>query len=157
MAIASTVREFLEQKGIDYGVVSHPHTTSSLQTAESAHIDGARIAKGVVLKDENGYLLAILPATRTLDLGLLENQIARRMALAAEQELRSLFPDCQLGAVPALGQAYGLKTLVEESLLSQPEIYFEAGNHEELIHVRESQFEKLMQGSQYQYFSHKAP
>ena len=102
-------------------------------------------------------LLAVLPATRNLDLHLLENQIGRRMDLAEENELSTLFPDCQLGAVPALGLAYGITTLIDEALLSQPEIYFEAGNHEELIHLRESEFEKLMEGAQYQYFSHVNP
>ena len=157
MAIVATIKKYLDQKGIDYDIVSHPHTTSSLQTAESAHIDGNRIAKGVVLKDKQGYLLAVLPASRNLDLHILENQIGRRMTLANERELSSLFPDCQLGAIPALGPAYGIDTLIDETLLSQTEIYFEAGNHEELIHVKESQFEVLMAGVEYRYFSHQRP
>jgi len=135
--------------------VVHPHTTSSLLTAETAHIDPRRIAKGVVLKDEQGYLLAVLPASRELDLHILENQIGRRMALANEEELRGLFPDCQLGAVPALGPAYGLQTIVDESLATQPEICFEAGNHEELIRVSEQEFERLMGDSEFEYFSHR--
>ena len=154
MAIAGTVKKYLEEKGVDYQVVDHPHTTSSLRTAESAHISGHRIAKGVVVKDGKGYLLAVLPASRNLDLRLLEDQIGRRMELAAEEELRTLFPDCQLGAVPALGPAYGLETIIEEGLLSEPDIYFEGGDHEQLIHINESQFEKLMLGSEYQYISH---
>ena len=157
MPITGTIKTYLEKKGVDYDIVGHPHTTTSLQTMEASHIDGRRIAKGVVLKDESGFLLAVLPATRNLDLHLLENQIGRRMDLADEKELSTLFPDCQLGAVPALGLAYGIKTLIDEALLSQPEIYFEAGNHEELIHLKESEFEKLMEGAEYQYFSHVNP
>jgi len=157
MPITGTIKAYLERKGVDYDIVSHPHTTTSLQTMEASHIDGRRIAKGVVLKDQGGFILAVLPATRNLDLHLLENQIGRRMDLAAEKELSRLFPDCQLGAVPALGLAYGINTLIDEALLSQPEIYFEAGNHEELIHLRESEFEKLMEGAEYQYFSHVDP
>ncbi len=157
MPITGTIKAYLEHKGVDFDIVTHPHTTSSLQTMEVAHIDGRRIAKGVVLKDQNGFLLAVLPATRNLDLQMLENQIGRRMDLADEKELGSLFPDCQLGAVPALGLAYGIPTLIDEALLSQPEIYFEAGNHEELIHLRESEFEKLMEGAEYQYVSHIDP
>jgi Ala-tRNA(Pro) deacylase len=155
MTIAGTIKAYLERQGIHYDTVVHPHTTSSLLTAETAHIDPRRIAKGVVLKDKQGYLLAVLPASRELDLHILENQIARRMALANEEELRGLFPDCQLGAVPALGPAYGLQTIVDESLATQPEICFEAGNHEELIRVSEQGFERLMGNSEFEYFSHR--
>ncbi len=155
MTIAGTIKAYLQRQGIHYDTVAHPHTTSSLLTAETAHIDPRRIAKGVVLKDDQGYLLAVLPASRELDLHVLENQIGRRMTLAKEDELRGLFPDCQLGAVPALGPAYGLQTIVDESLATQPEIYFEAGNHEELIRVSEQEFEKLMGGAQFEYFSHR--
>ncbi len=155
MAIAGTIRRYLKDKGIDFDVVVHPHTTSSLLTAETAHIDPAKIAKGVALEDEHGVLLAVLPASRELDLHILENQIGRRLRLVREARLPELFPDCQVGAVPALGPAYGLDTIVDESLRTQDEVYFEAGDHEELIHVREDQFEKLMAGSQFQYFSHR--
>ena len=155
MAIAGTVRRYLADKGIDFDVVVHPHTTSSLLTAETAHIDPSKIAKGVALEDEQGVLLAVLPASRELDLHILENQIGRRLHLVAEDRLRELFPDCQVGAVPALGPAYGLPTVVDEGLRTQDELYFEAGDHEELIHVREDQFEKLMAGSDFEYFSHR--
>lgn len=155
MAISGTVRRYLEDKGIDFDVVVHPHTTSSLLTAETAHIDPAKIAKGVALEDTQGVLLAVLPASRELDLHILENQIGRRLRLVSEARLRELFPDCQIGAVPALGPAYGVGTIVDESLRTQDEVYFEAGDHEELIHIREDQFERLMEGSEFQYFSHR--
>lgn len=154
MAVAGSLRRYLEDKSIDFDVVVHPHTTSSLLTAETAHIDPRKIAKGVALEDEQGALLAVLPASRELDLHILENQIGRRLRLVAEERLRELFPDCQTGAVPALGPAYGLETIVDEALRTRDEVYFEAGDHEELIHVREDQFEKLI-GNDFRYFSHR--
>ena len=73
--------------------------------------------------------------------------------LASEDELRELLPDCAIGAVPAVGPAYGMNTLVEQSLRSEPELYFEAGDHEELILVSERDYEKLLGDATYLEFS----
>jgi len=63
MTVATTVKSFLGDKGIDYEVVTHPKTYSSAETATAAHIPDDHIAKGVVLKDADGYLLAVIPAS----------------------------------------------------------------------------------------------
>ena len=71
MTMASTLRRHLE--GVEYQVVNHPMTASSSETAQSAHVSGNRIAKSVVLRDGEGYLLAVLPATHHLSLEMLQD------------------------------------------------------------------------------------
>lgn len=153
MTIANSIKEDLDQMGIHYDVVDHPQSDSSRGSAYSAHIPAEQLAKGVVLKDEQGYVLAVLPATRNLNLKTLEDHLGRRLELEDEQVLPKLFPDCKLGAVPAIGSAYDMDTIVDKSLLSASEIYFESGDHEKLIHIKEGEFEKLMQGAKYDRFS----
>ena len=55
-----------------------------------------------------------------------------------------MFADCEVGALPAMGPAYGLETVVDDVLSEQPDIYFEAGDHEQLIHVSAETFHILM-------------
>jgi Ala-tRNA(Pro) deacylase len=55
-----------------------------------------------------------------------------------------LFPDCREGAIPPLGPAYGLRTVVDDDLEAQQEVYFEAGDHESLVHMTASQFLSLL-------------
>lgn len=153
MTIAKTIKEDLDLMGIRYSLVSHPHSNTSIRSANSAHIPIDRLAKGVVLKDEEGYVLAVLPATHNVDLKLLEDRMGRRLELETEYAISELFPDCEPGAIPANGVGYGLDTIVDTDLLSHPDIYFEAGNHEELVHIQEIEFEKLMVGSRYDSFS----
>ena len=154
MTIAKTVETHLIDRGISYDVITHSSTGSSSETAQSAHVSGDRIAKGVVVKDSGGYLLAVVPGEHYLDVKSLGEQLSRDLQMADESELGNLFTDCEEGAVPALGIAYGLTTLVDESLLRQPELYFEAGDHESLIHVKEADFEVLMEGAEFGAFSH---
>lgn len=156
MAIANTVTEYLINRGMEYSVVPHPYSESSAESADVAHVDPDQVAKAVLVRDrgeQRHYALAVLPASHSLQIHQLEDALGRRLQLADEEELRTVFPDCRLGAVPALGLAYGLDTVVETSLKGKPEIYFEAGDHEELIHVSGEQFERLIEGCAYGSFS----
>lgn len=153
MSIAYRVENYLIEHDVPYDVVAHPHTATSLETAEMAHVPGDRIAKTVVLEDDQGYLMAVVPASCRIDLGELHRQMNRNLGLATEPELNSLFDDCELGAVPPVGLAYGIETIVDDSLAEQSEIYFEAGDHECLIRVSGEGFDSIMEDMQHGYFS----
>lgn len=154
MTMSTTVADFLHAQNVAYEIVNHPYTLSSLRSAEEAHVTGEQMVKAVLLKDGEGYRLAVLPATHRLDLGKLHRRYQRQLGLATEDEVAQVMPDCTLGALPPLGAAYGLPTVVEESLLKQPELYFEAGSHVELVHVSGEQFRKLMDGAEEDSISH---
>ena len=154
MAIAPAVEAFLEEHSIEYDVVRHPRTLSSARTAEFAHVPGKQLAKSVLLEDEQGYLIAVVPATHKVDLGKLHHQLNRRVGLAIEREAAELFHDCDRGAIPPLGDAYNIETIVDESLLQQEDVYFEAGDHEALVHVTGQTFVAMMSGTAHGRFTH---
>jgi Ala-tRNA(Pro) deacylase len=113
------------------------------------------LAKSVVLEDEQGYLMVVLPSSRRVDVGELQRQLKRNLGLASESELAQLFADCEIGALPALGPAYGMETVVDDAIAEQPDIYFEAGDHEQLVHVTAEVFQTLLGDSvQHGRFSH---
>lgn len=154
MAIASTIEEFLKSHGVAYDLIRHPRSVSSMRTAQVAHIPGDQLAKSVLLEDEDGYLLAIIPSTHRIDLGKLHHQLNRRMGLAIEKEVTELFSDCDPGAIPAIGAAYRIDTIIDESLLQQADVYFEAGDHEALVHVKGPAFGAMMTGAAHGRFTH---
>lgn len=155
MAIATTVSQYLAEHDVPYDVLAHSHTATSGESAQASHVPGSRLAKSVVLEDENGYLMVVVPASRQVDLGELHRQMNRNLGLATEGELGTLFSDCEIGALPALGPAYGLETVVDDAIAEQPDIYFEAGDHEQLIHVSAEAFEVLMgESTRHGQFSH---
>jgi Ala-tRNA(Pro) deacylase len=155
MAIATKLKEFLALHGVEYDVVTHPHSNNSMQTAELAHVPGDRLAKSVVLEDDIGYVVAVLPSTCHIRLGKLSREMNRTFRLATESELPELFSDCELGAIPPVGLAYGVPTIVDDRLQEQPEIYFEAGDHEQLIRMDRDQFTALMAHAGRAHFSHR--
>jgi Ala-tRNA(Pro) deacylase len=115
-----------------------------MRTAEACRISGDRMAKAVVLRDEYGYVLAILPASHHIRLDDLRTQLGLDVELAAEYEIEELFDDCLPGAIPPAGECYGLDTMVDDSIEDQPEVYLEGGDHETLVHMSQTQFARVM-------------
>ena len=144
MAIATTLKSYLEKHHVDYDMVHHSHSATALESAHSAHVPSHQVAKAVVLEDENGYVVSVLPSINRLDLEWVNESLGRTLKLAHENELRNLFQDCDVGAVPALSNAYGLDVIWDEQLTNASEIYIEAGDHENLIHMHGDEFCKLM-------------
>lgn len=149
MTIANSIRRYMADQGVEYDVLKHPLTWSASQTAQASHISGKCIAKGVVLKDDKGFLLAVLPASYQIRFEALWKMVHRELELATETEAESLFTDCERGAVPPLGAAYGLEVIIDDGLIGQKEIFFEGGDHASLLHLKAKNFEHLMAQAQH--------
>jgi Ala-tRNA(Pro) deacylase len=152
MAIAPILQKHLDSR-VTYELITHEPTMSSTRTAQACHVSGNCLAKGIVLRRNGGYLLAVLPASHHIRMPDLQEQLGDDLTLADEQELRQLFPDCALGAVPAVGECYDLDVIVDDSIQEQPEVYIEAGDHSTLVHLSQAQFARLMADARHGRFS----
>ncbi len=144
MSIAHTVQAFLQTNEIAYEVLPHRRTAASKETADALHVPAERMAKAVILGDKKGYLMAVLPSSRHVDVQELSQTLGRDLAVVPEYRLGVLFEDCAFGAVPPLGFAYGMPTVVDDCLVNQPEIYFEAGDHEKVIRISGKEFQQAL-------------
>jgi Ala-tRNA(Pro) deacylase len=153
MTIAPTLQRHLDST-VRYEVLTHDPTLSSSRTAQACHVSGNRLAKAIVLRRNGGYLLAVLPASHHLVLPDLQQQLGDDdLDLADEGEIRKLFPDCALGAVPAVGECYDLDVVVDDSIEEQPDVYLEGGDHMTLVHLDHAQFSRLMAEARHGRFS----
>jgi len=144
MAIATTLINYLEDKGVNYDLVEHEHTSTSFATARAAQLPAHQVAKAVVLRDDEGYVVSVLPTNHSLEIDWVNEELNRNLELAQEEEFKALFEDCEPGAVPALGEAYGLQVIWDDDLLYTSDVYIEAGDHEHLIWLDRRSFKKLM-------------
>jgi len=144
MAIAKSLTRYLNEREVEYKLVPHEHSATSLETAHKAHIPAHQVAKAVVLCDDAGYVLGVLPATRTLEIDWVNAELNRELTLACEDKFAELFKDCETGAVPALGGAYGIQVIWDDDLKYTADVYIEAGDHEHLIWLERKSFHKLM-------------
>lgn len=158
MGVAARLEEYLINKRVEFTLLEHAYCEGSFNTARVAQIEDSRLAKAVLLRDEDlHYTLCILPSCNKILRHTLNQILDRHMELVEEDELYDVFMDCVEGAVPALGEAYGLDIICEEELLLNPVIYIEAGDHCHLICLDKHQFLNLMSDKLQDHFSAARP
>ncbi len=148
MTMAPSIETHLGRSGIDFNLIPHPHSSSSLQTARLAHVSAQHVAKAVMTHDGEIYRLCLIPSTHRLVLSWLNEHMHGHFRLVMEQELADLFADCEIGAVPALGQVYGFPVIWDSSFSRMDEIFLESGDHENLVRVDKGAFMQLMAGQE---------
>ncbi len=144
MAIAMKLKDYLDSAGVHYDLVEHPYAVTSMHIADEADVSGEDLIKAVLLNDGDHHVLAVVPATHRVQLGKMRKDYNRYMSLSSEKDISELFGDCDPGAVPPIGQAYGLDVIFDNSLYECDDVYFEAGDHTDLIHVSGKEFMDLL-------------
>ena len=146
MGVAATVESFLKQQGLPYELVTHQYAEGSYNTAQAAHVPLENLAKGVVFRDQDfQYTMVVVPSGNRIRRYTLNQLLGRSLTLAEEEELQDLFKDCASGAIPPLGQAYGMNLLWDDQLSSASKIYLESGDHCQLIQLNGGDFVQLME------------
>ena len=139
------IKEYLDYHQIKYVVISHSLAYTAQGVAALTHISGKEVAKTVIVKIDGTLVMAVVPASCHVDLRLLKAAAgANTVAVAAEEEFKDRFPDCETGAMPPLGNLYGMPVFADESLTHDEEIAFNAGSHRELIRMAWEDLERLV-------------
>lgn len=139
------LKSYLDENNIRYITIIHSQAYTAQEVAESAHIPGKEIAKTVMIKIDGKVAMAVLPATEHVNLDSLKNVSGSHLVeLASEQEFIRMFPGCEAGAMPPFGNLYNMDVYVDEDLLEDEEIAFNAGSHTELMKLTLEDYKKLV-------------
>ena len=152
MSIAARVKWFLDVNRVPYEIVARSEP-DSVQGGGSQPVPPDKIARAVLLADESGYLMPVLPAGRQLDLEKLRQDLARDLKPAASADAHSLFFDCQGEGIPAAGVAYGIQTIVDDELVGVGDIYFQGGDSQDLVHMESDTFFEVIAEGKHSHFS----
>jgi Ala-tRNA(Pro) deacylase len=124
----TVVTEHLEQQGIRFELLPHPPATTALEEAEVLDLAPDEVVKTVVLDVSTGHALAVVPASRRVDLDLLRQALDEPHArLASEEEVARDFPEFELGALPPLPSMMHVPVVIDPSVLEHTAITFAAG------------------------------
>ncbi|SMO66927.1 aminoacyl-tRNA deacylase [Gracilimonas mengyeensis] len=136
--------DYLDQHDKKYVVIKHSKAFTAQEVAASAHIPGKEMAKTVIVKVDGDFKMVVLPSTHDVEFEAIKDALnAETVKLATEDEFESMFPDCEVGAMPPFGNLYDMDTLVSEALAEDKEIAFNAGTHKELVKMSYADFEEL--------------
>ncbi|MBI4911268.1 MAG: YbaK/EbsC family protein [Acidobacteria bacterium] len=141
----SRLKEFLDAHGVKYITIQHSQAYTAMELAQSAHLSGKEIAKTVIVDVDGKLAMAVLPATRKVDLEHLRAGTGTsRVELAHEGDFRFEFPGCEVGAMPPFGNLYDMDVFVDPHLAEDETIAFNAGTHTELVRMAYKDFERLV-------------
>lgn len=98
MALATSLRQFLERHDIPYDVIFHRRVATMQEAAHAANIPESCVVKAVLVEDDDGFMLAAVPASCDVALYKLSRAVRRPVGLASERDIGTLFKDCAKGA-----------------------------------------------------------
>ena len=148
MPIESMLERLLQRNRTEYARSVHPQAYTARQVAFEESISPHRMAKTIVFNSDSGFGMAVIPADMYVD--WLELRFIAGLGytrLATEEELRRLFPDCEVGAMPPFGNLFGLPVFVDANLAEMEVIGFNAGTHQDLVYMRFEEFKRLARPS----------
>lgn len=144
MSVANRLERLLEESGAPFEVIDHPLAFTAQEEAAASHVAGRHWAKTVAILVDGEPALAVVPATRRLDLDKLRGLVGTEaVEIAREAEFQGLYPDCELGAMPPFGELYGQRTFIDEALRKEERIAFHAGDHRTAIEMSYTDYERL--------------
>ena len=145
MTMITQLQNCLSQHKTRFDLLSHRAAMTTREAARRAGVPPQQMAKPVILDDFQGHwMMPVVPASRHDDLEKVHKLTHRHWRLVRERDFGKRFADCEVGAIPAVGNLFGLETLIDQSLTEQPDIYFESGRHDELVHMSGKQYMALM-------------
>ncbi len=142
--IPGRIQRLLERQQASYRLVRHRPTRTLLQAAAASDIDTRQLVRAVLLADEQGLLMAVLPAEHILDFAALEALLGRKLAPVPVEQLHQVFSDCEPRCCPPAAAAYGLDAVLDEQVDTRSEVFFEPGNHSSLIRIDGAEFRRLL-------------
>jgi Ala-tRNA(Pro) deacylase len=144
MAIPQRIRDYLDSQNVLYETIHHSQAFTAQEVAHSLHVSGKKCVKAVVASGDNKLVIVVTPASHRLNLQELKSALkVNQLELLVESELAELFPDCDLGAIPPLGNLYGIEVWVDRAVANAEKIVLCAGTHEDCIRMRYADFAKL--------------
>ena len=139
------ITEFLDKLKVKYKVTKHEPAYTAQNLAAAEHEPGKFVAKPVIVKADDKYVMCVLSAPNKVDMKALKKQLgAKSVELAEEKEIGQIFGDCELGAEPPFGNLYDLVTIMDKALENDDHITFQGGTHEKAIRMSMDDYRKLV-------------
>ena len=123
---------YLVKRCISFDVMLHPASDNALAEAKALYLPPSAVLKAVLLKVGDDFAIAVTPASRRVDLPkirrIFDDEVVR---LASETEIKALYPDFDLGALPPLPGLLGVEAFVDTTVFDRDIVAFADGRRTE--------------------------
>ena len=144
MAIKAKLKKYLDTNKVKYKALKHKLAYTAQEIAAAQEVPGKQIVKSVLVKADDKFVLAALPAIHLIDLKKLKTALkCKSIKIATEKDIEKTIPDYKPGAMPPFGNLFGLETYVDKLLKDDVDIVFNGGTHTDTIKMKYADFERL--------------
>jgi prolyl-tRNA editing enzyme YbaK/EbsC (Cys-tRNA(Pro) deacylase) len=136
MSVPAWIASSLDDRAVQYRQQHHRTAYTAQGVASHEHIAGSRFGKVVVAMADDRPVLLVMPAHARVDpIRACAALSAHDFRLAEEDEIARLIPDADVGTIPPLRHWPGVDIWMDPSLKHEGEFAFQAGTHEDTIHM----------------------
>jgi len=143
MNVVATVIRYLNQQCVEYKIHKLTSFESSREATEQLAVSPHIVLRAIPLVDQFGLMLAIVSSPMTLSVQRLSQLMGREIDLATKEYLQATLPDGELNYVPPFGEAFGLRTIMDDELINTDIIYILAGSKDLVVSLAYQDFLKL--------------
>lgn len=147
-SVSERLHRFFEQRGVHPEVVGEWDVETLADAFRTAGPDPHRTlpVQARLFGDDEGVVVAVVPFGCSVSPGMLHGLLERSLEPCPERTAEA-FPDCDPGFLPPLGMAYGLATVVDESVLQAPAVVMATGVTGALVRLEGVDFRRLLAGT----------
>lgn len=127
------ITDQLRGKGIPFEILFHQPTSHARDEAHRLGLPLSEVVKTILIETNREYALAVIPASRRLDMHRVREAIGDpRARLATEAEILERFPAYPLGALPPLSGELGIPVYVDPEVAGQDSLVFAISESESI-------------------------
>ncbi len=135
-AATDELARMLRDADVEFELLPHRRTQTATGEARALGVLPQETAKTVVARFADGYVRAVVPASRRVDTTKLAAAIGADVTLLTEAELGDEYPEFELGAVPPFGGREGDRIVVDSELAGCEYVVLAAGVHDKSLRLR---------------------
>jgi prolyl-tRNA editing enzyme YbaK/EbsC (Cys-tRNA(Pro) deacylase) len=136
------VHDYLSLKHVPFQEIRHTPQFQAILAARTLGTPARQFGKTVVLDVDGAPVVAVIPASCTVDLKKVKRLYkAKHCHLASEELCHRLFPESERGAWPPFGSMRHIPTLLDEKLLQNRQITLESDCVSEAIRMNVEDYE----------------
>lgn len=145
MIVFSEIKKLLDSKHVNYSVLEHKPVGTSEEVARERGEDIKIGIKAMVFKGNKGFFMVAISAAYKIDSKKVREKLKlRKLRFASPEELKEL-TSCISGAVPPFGHLFGLKMYLDETVLKNENVAFNAGRLDRSIKMKKEDYLKSVE------------
>ncbi|MDP7180793.1 MAG: YbaK/EbsC family protein [Candidatus Woesearchaeota archaeon] len=139
------ITDLLNKSNIEYEIIEHKPVYTSEEAAKVRGTSLDQGCKALICKTEKGFVQACVSGAKEIDLHKLKDVLnTKKIELATAEEVKEL-SGLSIGAVPPFGNLFQIEVYLDNSVLKNEHIAFNAALHTKSIRMKAKDLVKATQ------------